>query len=195
MKIATTVAFEGMPESDAVQKAAWKHAAGLEKYFGRITACRVTVVHPHDHSRHGGLYKVCVILTVPGNEIVVDQEHRFDHAHEDVYVAMRDAFRAARRQLQDHVRRMRGLVKSHIEPTSGTIAVLSPEGGHGFITTTAGRRVYFHRNAMVEGNFERLRLGDRVWFREEPGDMGPQASSVHISHPHRSTHSESEVAT
>jgi ribosomal subunit interface protein len=107
MKIQTTVAFEGVPESDAVEQAVWGHAAQLERFFDRITSCRVVVARPQHHRHHGDLFSVRVDLTVPGEEIVANRERRFDRAHEDVYVALRDAFDAARRQLEDHVRRLR----------------------------------------------------------------------------------------
>ena len=132
---------------------------------------------------------------MPGDEIVVNRERRFDHAHEDVYVAMRDAFDAVRRRLEDYVRRMRGFVKSRAEPNSGAVAKLFPEEGYGFIRTPESREVYFHRNAIVAGDFNRLRVGDQVWFAEEVGDKGPQATSVHITHPHRPVHAGPEATT
>ncbi|MBL0928060.1 MAG: ribosome-associated translation inhibitor RaiA [Phycisphaerales bacterium] len=119
MRIPVTIAFEGVPESDAVEQAVWKHAAGLERFFDRITSCRVTVARPQHHRHKGELYSVRVDLTVPGEEIVVSREHRFDHAHEDVYVALRDAFDAARRRLEDHARRVRGEVKKRAGPGAG----------------------------------------------------------------------------
>lgn len=111
MKTPVQVAFKGVQESDAVQAAAWKHVQELEHFYNRITSCRVVVEAPHHHQHKGMLYSVRVDLTVPGAEIVVNREHSQDHAHEDVYVAMRDAFLAARRQLEDHVRVMRGEIK------------------------------------------------------------------------------------
>ena len=119
MQIPITIAFEGIPESDAIQQAVWRHAADLERFFDRITSCRVTVARPQHHKHKGELFAVRIDLTVPGEEIVVNREHRFDHAHEDVYVAMRDAFNAARRRLEDYVRRVRGLVKTHAVPRGG----------------------------------------------------------------------------
>jgi len=183
MQIPVTVAFEGVPESDAVQRAAWEHGAELEKFSDRITSCRVVVARPHHHGRQGALYSVRIDLTVPGEEIVVNREHRFDHAHEDVLVAMRDAFHAARRQLEDHVRRIGGLVKSHARPGRGRITKLFPLEGYGFLTTPEGREVYFHRNAVVTGDFAQCRVGDALRFAEELGEKGPQASTVHLAQP------------
>ncbi len=64
-------------------------------------------------SIRGGFHQLRIHLTVPGGEIIVNRDPSEHHAHEDVYVAIRDAFDAARRQLEDHVRRMRGDTKAH----------------------------------------------------------------------------------
>jgi ribosome-associated translation inhibitor RaiA len=119
MQIPVEIAFKGMPESDSLQAAARKHAAELEHFFDRITSCRVVVDASQGRQRKGNLYTARVDLTVPGAEIVASREHRLDHGHEDAYVAMRDAFAAARRQLEDYVRRMRGQVKTHASAGGG----------------------------------------------------------------------------
>jgi cold shock CspA family protein len=189
MQIPMTVAFEGLEESDAVQKEARDRAADLERFSDRITPCRVVIARPHHHGRQGGVYCVRIDLTVPGEEIVVNREHRFDERHEDVFVAMRDAFHAARRQLEDHVRRVRGQVKAHGGPARGRVAKLFPREGYGFISTPEGREVYFQRESIVGGDFEHVRIGDELWFAEESGEKGPQASSVHLAHRDRLGHS------
>jgi len=119
MQVPVIIAFDGVPESDAVQQAARQHAAELEQFTDRITSCRVVIARPQHGSHQGDVYSVRIDLTVPREEIVVNRERRFDRSHEDVYVAMRDAFRAARRQLEDYVRRMRGEVKDHARSGSG----------------------------------------------------------------------------
>ena len=108
-----TVAFEGLDESDAVQTAAMRHARSLERFCGRILACTVVFARAHHHGRRGSLFTVRVRVSVPGRDIVTSHEHRWNHAHEDIFVALRDAFLATRRQLEDHVRVMRGDVKHH----------------------------------------------------------------------------------
>lgn len=112
------IAFEGLDESDAVQSAALRHARALERYCGRIIACTVVISRPHHHGRRGNLFSVRIRVSVPGRDIVTSHEHRWNHAHEDVFVALRDAFLATRRQLEDHVRVMRGDVKRHAVQTA-----------------------------------------------------------------------------
>ncbi|HUU24039.1 MAG TPA: HPF/RaiA family ribosome-associated protein, partial [Methyloceanibacter sp.] len=68
---------------------------------------------PHRHHHKGKLYSVHIDISVPGKDLVVDRAKPLDHAHEDVYLAVRDAFNAAVRQLEDYTRRVRGEVKTH----------------------------------------------------------------------------------
>jgi ribosome-associated translation inhibitor RaiA len=76
-------------------------------------SCRVVIELHHRHHHQGNLYHVRVDLKVPDAEIVASREPAEHHAHEDVYVAIRDAFNAVRRRLEDYIRRRRGVVKAH----------------------------------------------------------------------------------
>jgi ribosomal subunit interface protein len=107
------IAFRGMEPSQAVESRIRQRAEKLERYHDRITACRVVVDAPHRRHTKGERYTVRVDLTVPGHEIVVNRDSGGDRAHEDVYAAVRDAFDAAGRQLEDTVRIARGDVKHH----------------------------------------------------------------------------------
>ncbi|MDH5231003.1 MAG: HPF/RaiA family ribosome-associated protein, partial [Gammaproteobacteria bacterium] len=69
-------------------------AEKLERYYEDIMACRVMVETPHKHKQHGAMYNVRIDLTIPGAELVVRRE-----PHQDIYIAIRDAFDAAKRQL------------------------------------------------------------------------------------------------
>jgi cold shock CspA family protein len=91
---------------------------------------------------------------------------------------IRDAFKEARRQLQDYARRVRGQVKIHGEQTTGRICKLFPDQGYGFLETAEGSEIYFHKNSVLHGAFDRLSIGERVTFAEERGDKGTQASTV-----------------
>lgn len=181
MQIPLKIAFEGgLEPSDALRARIEDEAAKLEQFSDRITACRVAVIGRSRRHRHGELYKVRIQLVVPGGDVMVDRNPEADHAHEDPYVAIRDAFGAARRRLQDHERRFGGSVKHHEPPPHGVVARLFPDLDHGFITASDGQEIYFHRNAVIDGDFERLEVGAEVRFTEAEGDKGPQASSVHV---------------
>jgi ribosomal subunit interface protein len=93
-----------MDTSPATEALIRERVAKLERFHDRITGCRVVVEAHHRHQRKGRIYHVRVDLTVPGHEIVAGREQDQDHSHEDIKVAVGDAFDAARRQLEDHVR-------------------------------------------------------------------------------------------
>ena len=182
MQTQPQISFDDLPVDEAVREAALEHVARLEKTYDRITGCHVVIAQPHRHHREGRLYSVRVDLVVPGTEIVVNRNHPADHAHEDVYVALRDSFEAARRRLEDHVRHLRGAVKRHLPRAEGRVTQIFPIQGYGFIETPDGREIYFHRHALSADDFRIVDLGTRVHFTEEEGDEGPQAASVEVVH-------------
>jgi cold shock CspA family protein len=112
---------------------------------------------------------------MPKEDFVVTRE-----AHADLYVAIRDAFDAARRHLQDQVRKARGDVKHHEEMPTARVSTLFPDRGYGFLTTFDGREIYFHEHSVLGDKFTSLKVGMEVHFVEEPGEKGPQASTVRV---------------
>ncbi len=179
MEQALQITFKEVPSSVAVEANIREHAAELDQFHDGIIGCRVVVERPHRNQRQGNLYAVRVDVTIPGHEIVVGREPTQHHAHEDVYVAIRDAFEAAKRQLRSHVDRDRRQPKHHEAPAAGRVARIFRDAGYGFIETPDGREVYFHRNSVVDGGFDALSSGVRVRFTEELGEKGPQATTVH----------------
>lgn len=173
------ITFRNVDRSPAVEARIREHAAELERFFDRIVSCRVAIEVPQ-RRRQGNLCHIRIDLKVPGKEIVVKRDPPEHQAHEDIYVAVRDAFNAVRRQLEDHARRQRGDVKSHKVPAHGTIASVIVGKDYGFIRTADGMEIYFHRNAVANEGFDRLSTGDEVRFVLHPveGEKGPQASSV-----------------
>ena len=113
MQTPIQITFRQMEPSPAVEERIRERAAELERFYDRIVGCHVVVHAPHRRHHQGTLYHVSVDLRVPGAELVVNRESSEQHAHEDIYVAIRDAFDAARRQLEDFARRQRGNVKTH----------------------------------------------------------------------------------
>jgi ribosomal subunit interface protein len=105
MTIPTQVSFRGMDPSPAVMERVNERAAQLERFLQGITSVHVVVQAPHQHQHKGQLHEVRIVVHAPGQEIVVNREGSRDHAHEDVYVAIRDAFDTAERQLEDFARR------------------------------------------------------------------------------------------
>ena len=116
MPMPLQISFRNMDPSPAVEERIRKKAAKLERFHDRIVGCKVVVEAPHRHHHKGKLYSVRVDVSVPGKDVVVDRVKPSDHAHEDVYGAVRDAFAAAVRRLEDQTRKRRGRIKTHAGP-------------------------------------------------------------------------------
>jgi len=190
------VTFRGFAGSDALDAEIREHVAWLEKFYEGIVRCRVLVELPHRH-RHGGRhFHVRIEVTVPGGApIVVSHEPSLhaglkdvedetarkrtevEHVHRYAGAAIRDAFDAARRRLEDFAREQRGVVKTHAVPAHGRIAEISTADGFGFIEADE-HRVYFNRASLLGDAFAELAVGTPVTFVEEQDDKGPQASTV-----------------
>jgi ribosomal subunit interface protein len=108
MQIPLQITTRGVEHSEALEAHIRDKAKKLDKFFDHIMSCRVVVEAPHKHHHQGKQFNVRIDIGVPGDEIAVNRDH-----HEDVYVALRDAFDAAQRQVEDYVRKIRGDVKMH----------------------------------------------------------------------------------
>lgn len=180
MKLPLQITFRNMDASEAIEANIREKAGKLDQFFGQIMSCRVVVEAQHHHHHKGNLYHVRLDITAPDHEVVVSRGRDLHHAHEDVYVAIRDAFDNARRQLEDLNRRRQQHVKTHEVPHHGRILQLFADEGYGKIEDSNGREIYFHRNSVLNAPFDQLAAGMEVRFDEEQGDIGPQATSVRI---------------
>jgi len=180
MDIPLQVSFRNMDRSEAVEARVREKAEKLEKYFDHLTSCRVVVEAPERRHHKGKLFHVRIELGVPGKDLIVNRHPKDKHAHEDVYVAIRDAFQAARRQLEDHGRKLDGKVKTHDVPLHGKVARLFLDEGYGFISASDGREIYFHKNSVLSEGFDKLEVGKevRLVVAERESAEGPQASTV-----------------
>lgn len=181
MQLPVQVIFRNLESSDAIATRVQQSAAKLDKFYNRIIGCKVTVEAPHWHHHKGNLYSVRIDLTLPKGELIINRNPDKDHAHEDMYVAIRDAFDAAERKLKDYAETRRQEVKVHETPPHGRIITLLADDGYGFIETADGREIYFHQNSVLNGDFRNLQIGSAVQFVEEMGEKGPQATSVRIA--------------
>jgi cold shock CspA family protein len=194
-----------MAPSEVVEAHIREAAEKLDAFCQEIMSCRVLVETPHQHHRKGKRYHVRIDVTAPGAEFVIkraprlvtDRPTRFHKApdqveleesrelskygvHDDIQLAIRDAFDAARRKLQDYARRRRGVVKLHEGSPHGRVTKLFPDEGFGFLKTPDGREIYFHENSVLDSGFGGLEIGTEVHFAEELGEKGPQASTVRL---------------
>jgi cold shock CspA family protein len=190
------------PEIEARIRA---RARKLETFYSPITSCRVLVEAPARHHRKGYPFHVRIDLTVPEGEIVVKRQPSLNPGAHDIgkegrrkqmetrlerkylEVAIREAFHAARRRLEDHARRKRADVKTHELMPQARVTKLFPVAGYGYIETPDGREIYFHANSVLHNRFKNLKLGSKVSFTEEAGEKGPQASTIHLMTKARTT--------
>lgn len=187
MNIPLQIAFPDFPPSRAVSVKIRERVEKLEHFYSRITGCHVTVGHANRKHHKGNLYSVSIELSVPGEKIIYGRaRHQDNAAHQDVYVALRDAFDAIERRLHDHTRKMRPAenLRGRMTPTYGRVVRLmleNPEGeGFGFLENEQGREIYFSSHSVLHQQFGRMRVGSRVRFAEESGEAGPQASTVEL---------------
>jgi cold shock CspA family protein len=198
MQLPVQITFRNIDSSAAVEARIREEAEKLSEFYDSIMGCRVMVEMPHQHRQRGKRFHLRIDLTLPGGEIVVKHEPSLHGStqqtetekrrkqqeiaapHKDIYVAIRDAFKATRRQLQDYARKQSGAVKHHEPAPHARVSRLFPEEGYGYLETPEGGEIYFHKNSVLNAGFEKLVIGTEVSFVEEAGDKGPQASTVRI---------------
>jgi ribosomal subunit interface protein len=169
------VQFHGLKSSAAIEQYVRDHTQKLASWAPTIIACRVAIELEHKHAHQGRPFNVRIDLTVPGHELVVNRVR-----HEEVYVALREAFDDMKRQLEDLVRKRRGQTKQHAVPLHGEVVRLDGDRDFGFIRTPDGDEYYFSRDNLADTPFEHLQTGASVQFLPEVAGEGRQAKRVSL---------------
>lgn len=182
MRVPLEITFRGVQKTDGLESLIREKASKLDKLSDSLISCHVAVEKPQKHQRSGNPFRVRINLRVPpGQEIVVKRESSGGELHDSVTKVIRDAFEAAHRKLQDVLERRRGEVKAHPEQEAAAfVSKIFRQEGYGFILSADGREFYFHRNSVLNDDFDRLEVGTGVRFVEEAGEKGPQASTIQI---------------
>jgi cold shock CspA family protein/ribosome-associated translation inhibitor RaiA len=180
MQLPLQVSFRHVEPSPAIEAIIPDKAAKLDNFAEHIMSCRVVIEPTSKHHRNGNLYNVRIDITLPRGEVVATRQPDEHIEYKEIAVAIRDAFDAVRRQLEDYVRRQRGAVKTHAGSPHARVSGLFPEEDHGFLTTPEGREIYFHRSSILHEDFDQLTVGAEVSFVETEGEQGPQASTVRL---------------
>lgn len=170
------IAYENMEASPAAEVHVLRGIRRLEKVAPDLVSVRVTLARRNPRRRTGDLYDVNLHLSLPGPDVVVSRTPTPHHEDEDLVLAIGEAFEKARRKVVEQHAVERGDVKQHDASLKGTVSDLFPD--YGFIRGADGRIVYFHRNSVPDGEWDRFELGDRVLFADEPGEEGPHATTV-----------------
>lgn len=181
MDVPLTITWREVTPSAAIEAAIRERVAKLEDFHPHIVSCRVVVEAPQGHHHKGNLYRLHIGIHLPGREIAVTRDPAAHQAHQDFYVAMRDAFDAARRQLQDYARQQRGEVKRHEQRKTARVLRRFPAQRYGFLCTPDGREVYFDEHGLVNVEFDLLDEGTEVHYVEEEGKEGPQAHQISVA--------------
>jgi cold shock CspA family protein len=189
MILSTQVTFRNMTAIADVRKKIESRIQKLESVCKPILRCRVTVEAPANHHRKGDPFNVQIDTTLTDGRIVVKHSESMYTGKRDgdttserncLMLAVRGAFSAARRKLQEHSRLRRADVKTHEPSLTATVARLFPKEGYGYLETPDGREIYFHEHSVIGSPFSKLKAGASVQFVEESGLKGPQASTVRI---------------
>lgn len=180
METPLQVSFKNMDRSESVEMSIQKKVAKLERVYDGVTSCHVYVEAPHKHHRKGNHYEVRIEVHVPGTDLAVSNRPGDVNTHEDLHIALRDAFNAIERQLKRRRRKITGEIKTHEGALQGRIAEINHEQEYGQIIAADGQLVYFHKNSVVDGNFSDLKQRDPVELvvQTRESDIGPQASTV-----------------
>jgi len=120
----TQVLFRNIDHSDAVQEAVLKRVEKLERFSDQIHSMRVILESPHNNHHKGKVYHVGVEALIPNHDIVVSHDQHDKHEHEDIYVAIRDAFNAVERRLKAVAGKQRRNHR-HAKKLGETLSVLS----------------------------------------------------------------------
>jgi cold shock CspA family protein len=170
------IAYEDVQPTPATERHVLRGVARLERVSPDLMSAHVTLAAHNRRHVTGNLYDVGIRLTRPGPDVVISRTPPQHSEDEDLVLAIGEAFEAARRKLVELRQIERGEVKSHEEMPRGEVTDVFPD--HGFLRDSDGRIVYFHRNAVTEGAWDDVEVGDEVRFRDELGAEGPQATTV-----------------
>jgi ribosomal subunit interface protein len=165
------IVIRDMPKSTALQDHIREKAEKLTNYSNQIHSVRVVIELPQKHKRHGKLFRVSIDLIVSGKQLVVNH-----HINEDVYIAIRDAFKALLRRLEDYASIRRGSVKTHESANFGYVSKVFPQEQYGFIQGVDGNEYYF--NTTNVSDFDKLLVGEMVQFLGAVNTEGMQAHHV-----------------
>jgi cold shock CspA family protein len=183
MQVPLELTFRGVERTPALEQLIAEQAGRLERFCPYITSCRVTVEKPQLHQRVGNEWRVRVEAHVPpGHDLVAVTEPGNEPMHVELRRVIHDTFQAVERQLKALVEKQRVYdTRREREEPHAVVARLFRDEGYGFLRPLdGGPELYFHRNAVLHEDFERLEVGAEVRYDEELGREGPQATTVQL---------------
>ena len=185
------IAFKNMEPSDMLEGLIRERVERLERFHPHVVGCRVVVDVPHRSAESAKVpLGLAVEVELPGRPVLVARESEERRESKgDRTAAISRVFEQVERQLEETARIQRRDVKQHAsDGVAGMIARIFPLEDYGFVEVRGSPDLYFTRNAVVEGEFDALEVGDlvHVTLATGEGPMGPQASSVRLLYRKRS---------
>ena len=185
MRIPPEITYRGIERSEAIDTLINEKIAKLEQVCDHISSCHIAIEKDQDRPRNKSPYRVRLDITVPpSHEVVAQSNIAISKQYVGLDTVIRDAFEKAWRQLRDLSRQQRehDTAKTHdgAQDTAALVTKLFPEQDYGFLKTLGGEDIYFHRNSVIHGDFDRLELGTGVRFEAVEGEQGLQATTVKI---------------
>ncbi len=188
MQVPLEISFHNIDNSEWAKDEIRNHVAKLEAIFERMTSCRVRVDQRADNSHHTIPPVVRIEIGIPGRKdiVVAHEPDRLQRRYQrpDLHKAINEAFRLAATQLAELKRKLTDhkAVARHesVNEFRGQVAEITPTDDFGFLMTKEGGLLYFHRNALLSGEFDKLQRGDEVTYVEDVGDTGPIATKVRV---------------
>jgi cold shock CspA family protein/ribosome-associated translation inhibitor RaiA len=187
MQVPLEINYHHVDRSDWIDDYVKSRVAKLEQFSPDMVSCRVTIEQSQNAHRTGNPYRAHVEVSLPAKrELVAEKTDTVADPHIQLRPIIRHAFEAMEKQLkkENGIRseRGRGLAQQADEttPPEATVVRKFADEGYGFLKNLTGEEIYFHRNAVLHDDFDRLTIGTRVRYEPEEGEEGPQASSVQI---------------
>ena len=188
MQAPIEIAFHNIEKADWAEDAIRDHVARLEQMFDRLTTCRVRVDQRANNSNNTIPPVVRIELSVPGHRdiVVAHEPDRLQRKFQapDLHNAINEAFRIAERRLGQFKDQLRDRTAAGRHEAAngmlGQIVEITPAQDFGFLLTASGGLLYFHRNSVLVGDFDRLEVGDQLHYVEDMGDTGPIATKVRV---------------
>ncbi|MEX0752205.1 MAG: HPF/RaiA family ribosome-associated protein [Xanthobacteraceae bacterium] len=188
LQVPLEISFHNMEHSDWAEQEIRNRVSALESIYDRLLSCRVRVDRRATNSHDTIPPVVRIEMGIPGRKDLV-VSHEPEHLQQkyqrpDLHKAINEAFRIAERRLLDLKEQRTGRTKEpHHDAENqflGQVAELNPERDFGFLLTKEGGLLYFHRNSILNGNFDKLKPGTEVYYVEDVGDTGPTAIKVRV---------------
>jgi ribosomal subunit interface protein len=185
MKTGIEVTYRDVDKTDAIANLVQEKIAKLERLCSYISSCHIAIEKINDRPSHGSPYRVRIDLTLPpSHELVAESNPSDTTQHVALDTIIRDAFSKMERQLKSQTRQQREAEKSQInnsaEDTTALVTKIYRDLDYGFIKALDGEDIYFHRNSVIHGDFDRLEVGTGVRYVAIEGEEGLRATTVQI---------------